>query len=662
MPKLNLGLLIYLALISLISFNGLTACVGFPTIGPFQAATATPAQKPAATAVAGKPVGVATVTPTQVTPSLEFSGTIEASSMVNLAPQITSRLEKLAVDVGSQVRAGDLIATLESTGYEIAVQQAQANLTSAQAKLETVVGGGRPEQVASAQAALTIAQTKQAQLQNPSPADVQAAQSAVDTAQANVTAAQAHLDQTMSGALPADLAAAQTAVDQATAGVTSAQARLDAVMNPFTQADWGAALAAVDTSRANLQAAQAKLAQTQSGALPADVAAQQAVVATAYNNLLRAEDALEQWKDGGITAVATGLTSNSQAEQNLATAQDAYNAAVARLEQLLAAPLPSDLQAAVSAVDAAQASFNAATAKVAQLKLGPLATDVAQAQDAFNSAQAGLTAAQARYEQLAAAPLPSELASAQSAADTANASLASSQARLDQLVNPTAYDIQIAASGVTQAQQTVALQANPYTAQDVKAAQAGVDQAQAAVDNAQYQLSQTTLVAPFDATVTAKLVSPGAIVGPGTPVVTLASNDLNIPVSFEESLVSVLTPGLGATITVAAYPGVKFPARVASIYPSADPRTHTFIMKIVPEDPTGRLKAGMFANIAVQGATRSGVIFVPASAVVQWNGRDTVFVVVDGRLRARASAWRRAEASLAWHWLLNSAWRAQASA
>ncbi len=611
------------------------ACVG-PFAGQSPQAQATPgstAQKPGAQGPA-KVVTVAPVTQGQLRLSLQFSGTIEASSQVNIAPQVSGRLDKLVVDVGGQVKTGDAIAVLQQDTYRLAVQQAQANLSAAQAKLETSLAGGRAETVASAQAALDAAQTKLAQLRNPSPSDLQAAQSAVDTAAANLASAQAKLDQVKAGATEADLAAAKTAADQARDTVASAEAKLNAVKNPFTEADWAAALGAVDTARANLRAAQSKLQQVKAGTLPADLAAQQAAVDLAYANLLKAQDALEAWQNGN--AKTSGVTSNSEAVQAVQAAQDAYNAAVAKLQQLAAGPLPADLQAALSAADAAQAQYNSAVGKVNTLKAGPLGTDVAQAQNAVDAARAGLTAAQAKYDQLKAGPQDADVVAAQSVADTTNAALASAQARLSQLQNPTSYDIRLAQDAIRQAEQNVALQQQPFTPQDIQAARATVEQAQAAVDSAKVQLAQTTLVAPFDGVITQKLVSPGAVVSPSTPVVTLSSNELDIPVSFEESRLSMLKPGLSASITVAAYPGQTFPGRVDSIYPSADPKSHTFIMKVVPDDSGGKLRAGMFANVTVATEPRENVLMVPQSAVTRVNGKDVVFVVADGKAQARS--------------------------
>ena len=567
MRKFISGALVVLMLV------GAAACAATPASAPAQAqpkaGTPGPAtQKPGGSGGAtAKVVSVAPVTQGPLKLTFEYTGTFEAGSQVNIVPQASGRLDKLLVGVGDQVKAGDTIAVLQQDTLQLAVQQAQANLAPAQAKLQTVLAGGRPENVASAQAALDAAQTKLNQLKNPSPSDIQAA---------------------------------QTAVDQAKATLTSAQAKLDAAKAPYTQADFAAQQAAVDQASSNLKAAQANLDQVRGGPLPADVAAQQAAVDQASANLIAAQDKLENWKNGKTTS-ANG-TSDSEVVQAVQAAQDGYNAATVKLNQLMAGSLPATVQAAVTAVDNAKSSLASATVKLNQMKQGPLATDVTQAQSAVDTATTNLTAA---------------------------------QTKLNQLQHPTDNDIQLAQDAVTQTQQALALAQAPYTAQDVQTARAAVEQAQAGVDSANLQLSQATIVAPFDGVITQKLLSAGALVSPSTPIVTLNGNDLDVPVSFQESQLANLKAGLSANITVGAYPTQTFTGKVVGIYPSADPKTHTFIAKVVPDDSGGKLRAGMFANVVISGEQQNSALLVPLSTIIQVNGKDSVFVVADGKAQVR---------------------------
>ena len=65
-----------------------------------------------------------------------FSGTARAGQEMDLSFRLAGRIEQLAVKVGDAVRAGDLIAQLEKTDFEINVRQARANLAQAQAEFK----------------------------------------------------------------------------------------------------------------------------------------------------------------------------------------------------------------------------------------------------------------------------------------------------------------------------------------------------------------------------------------------------------------------------------------------------------------------------------------------------------------------------------------------
>ncbi|HLZ27482.1 MAG TPA: hypothetical protein VKV73_09190 [Chloroflexota bacterium] len=88
----------------------------------------------------------------------------------------------------------------------------------------------------------------------------------------------------MQGTTDADLVAAQTAVDTAQASLSSALAKLDELNRPTPQ-DLAIARANAESARTALVGAQAKLGQLQAGPTDADLAAAQSAVAGAQATL-----------------------------------------------------------------------------------------------------------------------------------------------------------------------------------------------------------------------------------------------------------------------------------------------------------------------------------------------------------------------------------------
>lgn len=539
------------------------------------------AQAPAATAVR-----TAQATRGSISASLSYSGDARAVSSVSVLPKGAGRIEKLLVDVGSRVKAGETIAELEAASLAAGVSQARANLAAAQAKLAALDAGPRTEAVGQASAALD--------------------------------AAQARADQVRKGANESQLASARNAVEQAKsslaaaqASVLSAKAAVDTLKKWPTQSEWGTALGNVDKARAELASAEKALADTKAGPKESDLLAAQQAVDAAYATYVNKQDALEQAREG--TALSTWSATGSsvgQAQAALTSAFTAHESAKASLALLKSQPLPHVLQAAQSRVDAARASYEASAAVVDQYKRGATPEDlqkasagVTSAEASVRSAEAGLSTAEAAYKQLRDGATEDEL--------------------------------RIVDASVAQAEQALRLAESPYRKSDFDAAKAAVAQAQAAVELAEIGLSDTRITSPIDGVVSERPVSVGQLVSPSAPIVSVISSEVELVLGVEEAAIGQVGEGMRAEITTSAYPGVIFSARVALIAPAADPRSRTFQVKVRPDAQDGRLRQGMFAQVKVLTQERAGAVLVPKEALLTKGGETRVFVVKGDSAQSR---------------------------
>lgn len=76
-------------------------------------------------------VMVATVRRGDVAAEVEGTGTVTADVLANVAARITGRVEQVFVDQGDVVHAGQLLATLDQTGWHQQVEVAKAHLVAA---------------------------------------------------------------------------------------------------------------------------------------------------------------------------------------------------------------------------------------------------------------------------------------------------------------------------------------------------------------------------------------------------------------------------------------------------------------------------------------------------------------------------------------------------
>lgn len=109
------------------------------------------------------------------------SGTLSALVTVQVGTQVSGRIQKLFADFNSQVHKGELVAKIDPQLFEAAVQQSQANYLQAKAGVATA-------QAQAAAADKVLARTQALHDQN------LAAQSDLDTAQANVATTHAAID------------------------------------------------------------------------------------------------------------------------------------------------------------------------------------------------------------------------------------------------------------------------------------------------------------------------------------------------------------------------------------------------------------------------------------------------------------------------------------
>ncbi len=89
-------------------------------------------------------------------------------------------------------------------------------------------------------------------------------------------------------------------------------------------------------------------------------------------------------------------------------------------------------------------------------------------------------------------------------------------------------------------------------------------------------------------------------------------------------------------VSVASYPHLTLPARIASINPTVDPASRTVRVRCLVQNTDGLLKPDMFATIKVRSLTPHTVPVVPASAVLSQGTETVVFVEeAPGRFRQR---------------------------
>lgn len=147
-----------------------------------------------------------------------------------------------------------------------------------------------------------------------------------------------------------------------------------------------------------------------------------------------------------------------------------------------------------------------------------------------------------------------------------------------------------------------------------------------ALEESRQPLPAVTFPSPASGYVIEKQAVKGMHVTPGQPLYTIA--DLGVvwvEAEVYEREISLIRVGMSATVTLDAYPGEAFTGRAIYIYPYVGEQSRTVKVRFQFPNARGRLKPGMFANVVLQAAARTGLT-VPANAVLDSGTHQVVFV------------------------------------
>jgi RND family efflux transporter MFP subunit len=157
--------------------------------------------------------------------------------------------------------------------------------------------------------------------------------------------------------------------------------------------------------------------------------------------------------------------------------------------------------------------------------------------------------------------------------------------------------------------------------------------AEAALTTAREGVAYTEIRAPYAGIVTARLVSVGESVTPGTPLMRgFSTEKLRVTVDVPQSLVSQVRGPARAVVYV---DGRRIEASAVTVFPEADAATNTFRTRVELPPATAGLYPGMFVKVGfVTG--ESPRLLVPQTAVIHRSEVTAVYVVAaDGRIAMR---------------------------
>ena len=266
----------------------------------------------------------------------------------------------------------------------------------------------------------------------------------------------------------------------------------------------------------------------------------------------------------------------------------------------------------------------------------------------LKSVQGELDQARATLNALQLGERPEERLRREAQLRAAEAKLANAKTEFDRygrLVKTSAvsraeYELSETAYRVAQEEQKAALQlvekGGISRKEDIDAQEAQVRTLEGRLAEANIQLRDSTLRAPYDGVVAQRFVEENQTIIANKPVVTFQNVDeIDVVADVPEAAIAADVRSAAITQMVAEFstaPGRQFPVRIKEVAQVADPTTQTFQVRVAMKAPRGvTVLPGMTATVTAtyrRPGTLGRRILVPISAVYKQAGGDQVAWVI----------------------------------
>jgi RND family efflux transporter MFP subunit len=166
-------------------------------------------------------------------------------------------------------------------------------------------------------------------------------------------------------------------------------------------------------------------------------------------------------------------------------------------------------------------------------------------------------------------------------------------------------------------------------------AQAQLAQQQVALEQTQYLLSLSKLVAPLSGVLTFRSAEPGASIRDSRTVFKVASLDpLKVMIDVSPAEVGFVRAGMAAQVRADAFPTRVWQGRVTAAPVKPEPNQDPLV-EIQLSNRDRALTPGMQVEVMLDSPAKRDVLIVPQQAIVEIEGQNFVFAIVNERIQIK---------------------------
>lgn len=184
----------------------------------------------------------------------------------------------------------------------------------------------------------------------------------------------------------------------------------------------------------------------------------------------------------------------------------------------------------------------------------------------------------------------------------------------------------------TEAQYQVAANRYEEALQEAKTRLAMLAQRRAELHQAEQQLSDSTIRAPFDGVIEARQASPGEFLNLGTPVATLVRIDpIRLRVEIRERDAPKVKPSQPVTLRIEGDEQV-YSSKLNRLSPVITPESRILMAEADFENKTGVLRPGAFGRVEIIANSSLTGLVAPKSALISFAGLEKLFTISSGKI------------------------------
>ena len=167
---------------------------------------------------------------------------------------------------------------------------------------------------------------------------------------------------------------------------------------------------------------------------------------------------------------------------------------------------------------------------------------------------------------------------------------------------------------------------------EIKAQEIAVSNSQIQIKSIQNQIAKSSIVSPISGVIGTQNAKIGETAAVGVPLINVFSDSrLQIDIFLPESDIAKIKVGQVASVMLDAFDGKTFSAHVIGVDPEAQKTAGAQSYKVTLQfdQADSNIKPGMTANANIETNHKSGVIAIPATAIVKKDGKNFVIVKTD---------------------------------